>query len=72
MPFTFSYDPTSQDVVIVEGIRNSWTPDPLTIIKSEIPFIDQLGLNNLVLANAFSVQNIPYKWKRGKVEKWNP
>jgi len=70
MPFTFSYDPARKEVVIVEGVRSSWIPQPMEVNDWKIPFVDQLGLKDVTLANAFIVENVPYTWNRGKVESW--
>ena len=70
MPFTFSYDQTKRDVIIVEGVREIWKPTAVSVEEHHIPFLDSLQLDGLVLANAFFVENVPYEWKRGRIEKW--
>jgi hypothetical protein len=72
LPFTFTYTPASKKVLIIEGVREDWTPQPAAIIRSEIGFIKEKRFKNIVTANAFVVQNIPYHWKKGKVEIWRP
>jgi hypothetical protein len=29
-----------------------------------------MNLNDVRLANAFIIRNIPYYWKKGKIEQW--
>jgi len=29
-----------------------------------------MNLKGCVLANAFEINNIPYFWKKGRIEKW--
>lgn len=70
LPFTFSYDPKNNQVLIIEGVRENWTPRPVNVIKSSIGFIDKLNLKDIVLANAFVVHDIPYSWKKGKTDIW--
>jgi uncharacterized protein YqjF (DUF2071 family) len=70
LPFTFTYNQQTKEVLTIEGVRENWTPAPVEIIKSHVRFIDQKGFKNIVLANAFMVENIPYHWKKGKLEKW--
>lgn len=70
LPFTFTYKPKNNEVVIVEGVRQNWTPSPITVQQADIPFINSLGLNSVVLANAFIINDVPYYWKKGKIEKW--
>lgn len=72
MPFTFSYDNKKREVIIVEGVRESWTPTPVTVHEWKIPFIDDLQLPDMTLANAFIVEQVPYSWKHGKIEPWTP
>jgi len=30
-----------------------------------------LKLQNMVLANAFEIRDVPYYWKKGRTERWN-
>jgi hypothetical protein len=39
-------------------------------MHSNVGFIKQFGLKEIVLANAFLLQNIPYYWKKGKIDLW--
>lgn len=72
LPFTFTYQPQTNKVLIIEGVRESWTPEPVQVQKAEVGFINQLKLPGCVLANAFMVKNIPYHWKKGKTDLWMP
>lgn len=71
LPFTFTYNAKNKTVLIIEGVRKNWTPKPLKIIDYNFEFLNKLGFKNAVLANAFIIENIPYYWKKGKIEKWN-
>lgn len=70
LPFTFSYDRQNNEVVIIEGVRSNWTPQPVHVEEYSIEFLKQSTFENAVLANAFSVHKIPYWWKKGRREKW--
>lgn len=70
LPFTFSYDPAKKKVLIVEGVRQNWKPAPVKIISHQISFISSLNLREVRPANAFIVRNIPYYWKKGRIEQW--
>ncbi len=70
LPFTFSYNKTRKEVLMIEGVRQYWTPKPISVIEYGFEYINQLKLSNLVLANAFEINNIPYNWKKGKIDKW--
>jgi hypothetical protein len=71
LPFTFSYNATDKKVLIIEGVRENWTPKPLKVISYNFEFLKTLNLKKVVLANAFIIENIPYHWKKGKIELWN-
>ena len=71
LPFTFTCNEIKNEVLIVEGIRESWKPKPLKIESYKIPFLDTFKFHEINFANAFVVRNIPYHWKKGRIEKWN-
>lgn len=70
LPFTFTYNVTLKEVLIIEGVRENWKPSPVKVIDYHFSFLDNLKLNDINLANAFIIRNIPYYWKRGKIETW--
>ena len=70
LPFTFTYNAAKKEVLIIEGVRSNWKPQPLEVLKADVGFIEQSNFKDIVLANAFEVSNIPYYWKKGKIESW--
>jgi uncharacterized protein YqjF (DUF2071 family) len=70
LPFTFTYDNKTKKVLIIEGVRENWEPRPVQVIEQHISFLNALHLSDAVLANAFVIRNIPYFWKKGKIEQW--
>lgn len=70
LPFTFTYNPADKKVLIIEGVRENWKPSPIKVLNYSFSFIDKLRLSDARLANAFIIRNIPYYWKKGKMEKW--
>ena len=70
LPFTFSFNPISKKVLIIEGVRENWKPTPVSVIEQNFSFLRSLNIENPVLANAFVIRNIPYHWKKGKIEQW--
>lgn len=70
LPFTFTYNTVTKEVLIIEGVRENWTPNPIRVHDYHFSFLDTLDLKNAVLANAFMIKNIPYYWKKGKKEIW--
>jgi hypothetical protein len=70
LPFTFNYDEKSRNVAIIEGMRQNWKPEPVRVNTCEFSFVESLGFSEVRLANAFIIENIPYKWSKGRIEQW--
>jgi len=70
LPFTFTYLADSHQVLIIEGVRQNWKPTPIKVNYYHFDFLNKLGLKQVVLASAFNINNIPYYWKKGKLEPW--
>jgi hypothetical protein len=70
LPFTFTYEPATGNVLIIEGVRTNWSPMPVRVLSYDFAFLRSLNLREPVLANAFVIRNIPYYWKKGKVDQW--
>jgi len=71
LPFTFTYNADKKKVLIIEGVRENWVPQPLEVIEYDFSFFEEMKIKNAKLANAFIIKNIPYYWKKGKIEQWN-
>ena len=70
LPFTFTYNSKTKEVLIIEGVRQNWIPQPVEVIRSQVGFIREKKFNSIVLANAFLIENVPYYWRKGKIEIW--
>lgn len=70
LPFTFTYNAVDKEVLIIEGVREDWKPAPVKVIDYGFSFINNYNFKDAVLANAFIIRNIPYYWKKGKIEPW--
>lgn len=70
LPFTFTYKKENNTILIIQGVRQNWIPSPIHINKYHFNFLEEAGFKNPILANAFSIKNIPYHWKKGKLELW--
>ena len=70
LPFTFTYNKAKREVLIIEGVRENWKPEPVKVMDCNFSFINNLKLQGATLANAFVIRNIPYYWKKGKTETW--
>ena len=71
LPHTFTYNKTDKTVLIIEGIRQNWKPEPIKVKSYHFEFLNSLKLPSITLASAFEIKDIPYYWKRGRLEKWN-
>jgi hypothetical protein len=70
MPFTFSREGDGSFVVI-EGSRGDWRPRPIDVKHWRVAFFEESPLAGItpVLANAFMVENVEYRWERGRIVK---
>ena len=68
MPFTFDAEGDGRFVVI-EGKRTEWTPRPVKILDWKVGLFDESPFRGVtpVLANAFRVEGVPYRWERGRL-----
>jgi hypothetical protein len=68
MPFTFSPEDDGSFVVI-EGSRQDWVPRPILVKKWQVGLFHEAPLRGTkpILANAFTVQDVSYRWKKGRV-----
>ena len=68
MPFTFS--PRSDGrFVVIEGTRETWTPKPVPVKNWQVGLFEEEPLrgNTPLLANAFAVADVNYRWERGRI-----
>ena len=69
LPNTFTFNSKKKEVLIIKGLRQNWRPTPVKVLEYNIPFLEELNLKNPILANAFQIENIPYEWEKGKIDK---
>ena len=71
LPFTFDYEARTHSIVMIEGVRREWKPVPVNVEILQRTFFDQPAFRGAkpIFANAFHVENIPYRWKRGVLER---
>lgn len=67
MPFTFDEEAASGRIVVIEGVRQHWEPRPVHVEVARCGFLQQppFAATPPRLANAFLVEDVPYRWKRG-------
>ena len=68
MPFTFSPEGDGSFIVI-EGTRQHWTPLPIQVRQWKVALFNEppLAGTTPILANAFSVSDVSYRWEKGRV-----
>jgi hypothetical protein len=68
MPFTFSSEDDGTFVVI-EGSRQNWVPRPITVKQCKVGLFGEPPLQGTtpILANAFAVNDISYRWEKGRI-----
>lgn len=71
MPFTFDYEPQTDSIIRVEGVRQNWHPKPVAADVGKTTFFEQKAFAQAkpILCSAFFLQDVPYWWKSGIVEK---
>lgn len=67
LPHTFDYEPQSNSMIVVRGVRQDWKPQPVRVVVSKNSFLQSKPFNSAqpLLANAFYLSNVPYNWERG-------
>jgi hypothetical protein len=67
LPFTFDYEPETHSILMVQGVRKQWDPQPIRVEVLENRFVRQppFAAAEPILANAFHLADVPYLWRRG-------
>lgn len=67
LPFTFDYEAQTHSIVMIEGVREKWKPRPVAVQVPKMTFFERPPFHGYkpILANAFHVENISYRWNRG-------
>ncbi|HEX4647094.1 MAG TPA: DUF2071 domain-containing protein [Verrucomicrobiae bacterium] len=70
LPYTFDYERGTHSIIMIEGIRKNWKPQPVQVEVLKNTFFEHAPFDRAqpLLANAFHVENINYEWRRGIVE----
>jgi hypothetical protein len=70
LPYTFDYEQETNSIVMIKATRSRWEPQPIDVLVRKATFLEHPPFNAVapVLANAFHVENVPYRWARGMVE----
>jgi len=67
LPYTFDYEPQTHSIIAIRGVRENWSPVPVSVDVRRISFFDRPPFRGVtpVLAAAFCVRDIDYRWERG-------
>jgi hypothetical protein len=70
LPHTFDYEAESHSIIVVRGVREEWNPQPVKVTVTKVNFLQSPPCNQAtpILANAFYLSGVPYRWERGWVE----
>lgn len=70
LPYTFDYERETHSIVRIEGVRSHWDPQPVQVEVRRCAFLEHPPFAGTLprLANAFHLQDVPYRWERGIVE----
>lgn len=67
LPFTLDYEPETHSIIAIRGVRENWSPRLVNVHVRRLTFFDQPAFRDAkpILASAFYVSDIPYRWNRG-------
>ena len=67
LPYTFDCEPSTRSLVVVRATRRHWDPQPVAVDVRHATFFEREPFRGVepVLANAFHVAGVDYRWERG-------
>ena len=67
LPYTFDYEPETNSIIRIRAVREQWNPRPVAVEVRKNTFLLQEPFCRVapILANAFYVHDVPYRWMRG-------
>lgn len=67
LPYTFDYEAETHSIVRIRGVRQNWNPMPVAVTVRENSFLKRKPFCDVtpILANAFYLRDVPYRWERG-------
>ncbi|HET7855323.1 MAG TPA: DUF2071 domain-containing protein [Gaiellaceae bacterium] len=67
LPYTFDVERETGAIVAVRGQRSGWEPQPVSVDVRRVAFFEREPFADAVLANAFHVADVDYRWERGRL-----
>jgi hypothetical protein len=67
LPYTFDFEAETDAIIAIQATRAGWRPEPVSVEVEQLAFFDQPAFAGCtpVLAAAFHVAEIDYRWERG-------
>jgi hypothetical protein len=67
LPFTFDCEPQTHSIIAIRGVRENWSPRLVDVDVRQLNFFNAEPFRRArpILASAFYVRGIPYRWERG-------
>ena len=74
LPYTFDYEAETHSIVAIEAQRANWRPSPVAVRVRRMSFFAQPAFAGCtpILAAAFRVSHINYRWRRGVLHSLAP
>ncbi len=71
LPYTFDYEAETHSIIRIRGVRQNWNPIPVGVEVRENTFLGHKPFCDAtpILANAFYLRDVPYRWERGALVK---
>jgi hypothetical protein len=69
LPYTFDYEEATHSIIAIQALRGAWDPKPVSAEVRQNTFLDREPFcrTKPILANAFYVHDVPYRWQRGRM-----
>lgn len=69
LPYTFDYEEATGSIIAIGAVRQEWDPQPVEVTVGRNLFLEREPFRRAapILANAFHVRDVPYRWRRGRV-----
>lgn len=67
LPYTFDFERQTHSIISIRGVREAWDPQPVGVDVRRCTFFDAKQFRGVlpVLANAFYLKAVPYRWEPG-------
>lgn len=69
LPYTFDYEEATGSIIAIRAVRKKWDPQPVEVDVRQNLFLEHEPFRRAapILANAFHVRDVPYRWQRGRL-----